>query len=141
MNVVIWSREGALENEMKRLHSYGVLVNDVELLRGLKRLHITDSPLEVKAATAVQSLSRIVPSVHLRRPVCTRLRKSKLSRDRVVKVVVNYPRTNPALFVGELRAVDLRYRLVPLLDIGSVKKPPNCLTGLDPWAPGSRLPR
>ena len=127
------SREGALKYEMKRLHSYRVFVNDVELLRGLKLLCMTVSPLEVKAATAVQSLSRIVPSVHLRRPVCTRLRKSKLSRDRVVKVVVNYPRTNPALFVGELLAVNFRYCFVPLLDIGSVKNLP---TARQVWTRG-----
>ena len=34
----MWPREGALEYEMKRLHSYGVLVNDVELLRALPLL-------------------------------------------------------------------------------------------------------
>ena len=76
-------------------------------------------PLEIEPTTTIQSLSQFVSGVHLRRAVGPRLHETERFVV-IVVVVINHPGAHATLLVGELHAVDLRYRLVPLFDVGSV---------------------
>ena len=102
-------REGALEYEMKRLHSYGVLVNDVELLCALPLLWVVCLPSPVVRGTSKnKSLIRVDPSDRLRRVWCARLRDLQSPARRVE--VVDRPGVNHTTpGVGVRCAVYLRY--------------------------------